>query len=759
MSLAAAKLGAIESLSGHSRCAAERALGYLPATDSGDVMAAQDLSQAPVQSQLDDEREAVDVISAVGQTVAGELDLHKLVQSVVDAATRLTRAEFGAFFYNVINRQSESYVLYAISGVPRSAFEKFPLPRNTEIFEPTFRGTGIVRCDDVTKDPRYGKSAPYHGMPAGHLPVRSYLAVPVVARNGEVLGGLFFGAAKVGVFNERHERLVKALASLAAIGIENVRLVEQLTIGRDRMDVVLRTANVGLWFCPLPFDKLIWDERVKAHFHLAADANVDIDLFYERLHADDRQRTREAIERSVSQREHYDIDYRTVSPDGLQTKWIRAIGRAYFDSEGNPFQFDGITVDVTDRKRAEAEKELLLASERAARSDAERASRMKDEFLATLSHELRTPLNAILGWSQILNRQSNSPSAVANGLQVIERNARAQAQIIDDLLDMSRIISGRVRLDVQRVNVAPILEAAIEAQRPAADAKGIRMQSVLDPLAGPVSGDPGRLQQIFWNLIGNAVKFTPKGGRVQIVLERVNSHLEISVIDNGEGIRPEFLPNVFDRFRQADPSTTRKHGGLGLGLAIVKQLVELHGGTVKVKSGGEGKGATFTVSLPVIPIHPEPDASRRHPTSAASPSTYETACDDLNGVRILVIDDEPDARALLERLLEDCSAVVTTAASADEAIERLREAPFDVIVSDIGMPGEDGYSLINRVRQLAARQRTPAVALTAYARSEDRTRSILAGFDMHIAKPVEPAELIATVASLAKRSRGNPSQT
>lgn len=720
---------------------------------SGDLMTPPAASQPPVQSQLDDEREAVEVISAVGQTVAGERDLHKLVQAVVDAATKLTRAEFGAFFYNVTNRDAESYVLYAISGVPRSAFEKFPLPRNTQVFEPTFRGSAIVRCDDVTQDPRYGKNEPHHGMPAGHLPVCSYLAVPVVARSGEVLGGLFFGAAAVGIFSERHEKLVTTLASLAAIGIENVRLVQQLTIGRDRMEVVLRAANVGLWFCPLPFDKLIWDERVKAHFHLEPDTAVDIELFYERLHPDDRQRTREAIERSVSRREHYDIDYRTVSADGQQTKWIRAIGRAYFDPDGKPFQFDGITVDVTDRKRAEAEKELLLSSERAARSEAERASRMKDEFLATLSHELRTPLNAILGWSQILNRQSNSPEATANGLQVIERNARAQAQIIDDLLDMSRIISGRVRLDVQRVNVAPIVEAAIDAQRPAADAKGIRMQSVLDPLAGPVSGDPGRLQQIFWNLIGNAVKFTPKGGRVQIVLERVNSHLEISVIDNGEGIRPEFLPNVFDRFRQADPTTTRKHGGLGLGLAIVKQLVELHGGTVKVKSAGEGKGATFTISLPVIVLHTEPESSRRHPTSAAAPSTYETACEDLKGVRILVIDDEPDARALLHRLLEDCSAVVTTAASADEAIDRLREAAIDVIVSDIGMPGEDGYSLISRVREIDSRPRIPAVALTAYARSEDRTRSILAGFDMHIAKPVEPAELIATVASLAKRHR------
>jgi PAS domain S-box-containing protein len=406
-----------------------------------------------------------------------------------------------------------------------------------------------------------------------------------------------------------------------------------------------------------------------------------------------------------------------------------------------------------ERRRNEAAREQLLSSERAARADAERASHMKDEFIATLSHELRTPLNAILGWSQIL-AQSQDSRDLSEGLRTIERNARAQTQIIEDLLDMSRIINGKVRLDVQRVDLAPVVQSAVEAVRPAADAKGVRLQVVLDPLAGPVSGDPGRLQQVFWNLLSNAVKFTPRDGRVQVLLERVNSHLEVSVIDTGEGITPDFLPHVFDRFRQADASSTRRHGGLGLGLSIARQLVEMHGGSVRAKSAGLGHGATFTVALPLMPIQgePAPATERRHPRSAGDPAGRD-ACAEIAGVKVLVVDDEPDARALMKRLLEACDARVIVAASAAEAINLLQSQRPDVLVSDIGMPQDDGYALIRQVRALPPQSggQTPAVALTAYARSEDRVKAVMAGFQHHVAKPVEPAELIAMIASLAQR--------
>jgi signal transduction histidine kinase/ActR/RegA family two-component response regulator len=532
------------------------------------------------------------------------------------------------------------------------------------------------------------------------------------------------------------------------------RTEEILRRTRAQQELVVRGANVGIWYCPLPFHTLIWDEKVKEHFHLAPDDMVTIDTFYERLHTEDRDRTRQAIDKSIAERAPYDIDYRTVSPDGRCVKWIRATGRGFYDNDGNPIRFDGITIDVTERVAAQLERDRLLESERAARAEVERASRMKDEFLATLSHELRNPLNAILGWSQLLRSAQLPPEEVSEGIEIIERNARAQTQIIEDLLDMSRIISGKVRLDVRQIDLAAVVRNAIETVKPAADAKGIRIRPVLDPAAGPVSGDPNRLQQVFWNLLNNAVKFTPKGGSVQVVLQRINSHLEVSVVDSGEGIPEEFLPHVFDRFRQADATTTRRHGGLGLGLAIVRQLVELHGGSVRALSEGRGKGATFLVALPLASVHAraQPPRERRHP-AAASVEVPTDACADIANLRILIVDDEPDSRALLRRLLEDCDAHVVDAPGAEQAYHLVKATQPDVIISDIGMPDEDGFSFIRRVRALSAEQGgvIPAIALTAYARAEDRINVVMAGFQHHLAKPVEAAELIAVVASLASR--------
>ena len=421
------------------------------------------------------------------------------------------------------------------------------------------------------------------------------------------------------------------------------------------------------------------------------------------------------------------------------------------DGNGKIIGASKISRDITERKRAAIEKEQLLDAERAARTEAERASLMKDEFLATLSHELRTPLSAILGWSQLLASGQMDAKEVKEGLETIERNARLQTQLIEDLLDMNRIVSGKVRLDVQRTNLADVVEAAVNSLQPAVEAKGIRLRKIIDPVAGPVAGDPGRLQQIVWNLLSNAVKFTPKGGKIEVILERVNSHLEITVSDSGLGIKPEFLPHVFERFRQADASTTRRFGGLGLGLSIVKQLVELHGGSIRANSAGEGLGAAFIVSLPLRTIRDE--EKREHPTSRKGSAV---ACEiDLAGLRVLVIDDEPDARELIRRVLLQCQANVTIAASAAEGLKLLQAERPHVLISDIGMPEMDGYQFIREVRKLSASDggRTPAIALTAFARSEDRTRAMLAGYQVHISKPIEPQELIATVGSLAGQLR------
>jgi signal transduction histidine kinase/ActR/RegA family two-component response regulator len=415
--------------------------------------------------------------------------------------------------------------------------------------------------------------------------------------------------------------------------------------------------------------------------------------------------------------------------------------------------------DITQHKRlfeaaekAAEERKQLLESERAARTEAEHANAMKDEFLATLSHELRTPLGAILGWAQLLGRNEKGTPDFQKGLEVIERNARAQTQLIEDLLDMSRIISGKIRLDIQPVEPFSFIEAAIETVRPVADARGIRLDQLLDRAAGPIFGDPNRLQQVVWNLLSNAIKFTPRGGRVQIVLQATDSNVEISVADTGIGIIPRFLPHVFERFRQGDPSITRPYGGLGLGLSIVKHLTELHGGTVKAESQGEGCGSTFSINLPLMAVYTSTAGPERvHPGSPPTGLSFEPV--DLSGIKILVVDDEPDARDLIGRVLEECKAEVLTAASASEALTMIELERPHLLVSDIGMPEIDGYEFLRRVRKLSQKigVHIPAVALTAYAGPEDKTRALRAGFLVHIAKPVEPSELVATLANLAGR--------
>jgi len=438
------------------------------------------------------------------------------------------------------------------------------------------------------------------------------------------------------------------------------------------------------------------------------------------------------------------------------------------DSRGTIVGAAKIAHDITARRRAErelqareaqlaklaAEREFFLASERAARSEAERLSHIKDEFLATLSHELRTPLNAIQGWAHLLRERKTTSEDLERGLEIIERNVRVQAQIVNDLLDMSRITSGKVHLEVQPLYLHEMVNNAIEAVRQSAVAKNIRIQPLLDTRIGLVRGDPNRLQQVLWNLLSNAIKFTPKGGRVQIVLERVNSHAEICVEDSGIGIPVEFLSHVFERFRQADAATTRRYGGLGLGLSIVKSLVELHGGTVRAKSPGENQGSTFIVSLPISHVSTEehePIARRMDPTE----SLEAVELPRLDDVRVLIVDDEADGRALIARILEGRGAKPVCVSGAERALEVLSQGRFDVLLSDIGMPDMDGLELIRRVRHLdqSMSGRLPAIAITAYVRPEDRQRSLLAGFHMHLSKPLEARELIASIAGLLHLSR------
>jgi PAS domain S-box-containing protein len=551
-------------------------------------------------------------LNHVGTIVASALDRDSVVQAVIDAATEVTTAQFGAFFYNVTDERGESSMLYAISGAPREAFSKAPTPRSTEVFAPIFDYERVVRSDDITKDSRYARTTP-HGLPAGEFPVHSYLAVPVRNRSGDVAGALFFGHAQVGRFAERHERLAVGVASWAAIALENASLY------------------VGV----------------------------------------------------------------------------------------------------------------------------QEAGRLKDEFLATLSHELRTPLNAILGYARMIRAGIVAPERHQKAVETIERNATSLTQIVEDVLDVSRIISGKMRLNVQPVNVPDVVRSAVEAVLPAADAKGVRIDMILDPAAGPISGDPERLHQVVWNLMSNAVKFTSRHGRVHVRVERVDSHVEVVVSDTGVGIPRNFVPHIFERFRQADAGTTRERGGLGLGLSITRQLVEMHGGTIDATSAGEGKGATFRVRLPLMIVQTDLLSERIRPTVPLNERDVNVP--DLRGVSVLAVDDDPDAVTMVREILEAAGAQVWTAGSAPQALDVLRAVRPDVLVADLGMPQMDGFALIREIRRHSdpVVSQLAAAALTAYARSEDRTKALRSGFQIHLSKPIDPGELMAAIAALARRTGVN----
>jgi PAS domain S-box-containing protein len=577
-----------------------------------------------VQEALRDETAVLELLNRTGTALASTRDLHPLLQEVTDAATSISGARFGAFFYHSVNPDGSALVLHTLSSGAPESFALFGQPRATALFGPSMRGEGTVRCDDLLHDPRYRQDRPHPAAP----PVRSYLAVPVALRTGTVIGALFFGHPEPGMFTERTERIIGGIAAQAAVAIDNARLYEA-------------------------------------------------------------------------------------------------------------------------SQQAAEERKVLLDSERRARAEAERNSQMKDEFLATLSHELRTPLTAILGWAQVLRRGSRDQADLHRGLQTIERNARTQAQLIEDLLDMSSITSGKVQLELLPLAPAAIAAAAIDTVRPAAEAKHIRIERDFDNAPGMVSGDASRLQQIIWNLLTNALKFTPRGGTVTVGVKREGDQIAISVGDSGIGIAASFLGHVFERFRQADATTTRKHGGLGLGLSIVKHLVEQHGGTVTAASEGEGMGACFTVRLP------RRSSADQLPAADDNRASRRAAAHDLSGLQVLVVDDEDDARELIKRILNDCNADVLTAATATEALNLLQYARPDLMVSDLGMPEVDGYGLLDRVRALGPSRGgdLPAIALTAFARSEDRIKALSSGFLAHISKPVEPNELIAKVAAMGASRR------
>ena len=526
------------------------------------------------------------------------------------------------------------------------------------------------------------------------------------------------------------------------------RVHDDLQLSEERYRaLVAQVKNYAIFAVDLSGRALTWNEGVEHVLGWSRDEFIGLPL--------ESLLTPEDIAAGVHR-----LELQRAAQEGSasQDRWLRRKdGTPFFasgvtsrvvDPAGHVIGFSKVLRDRTSWKIAQDERDLLLDSERKTRQEAEAANRLKDEFLATLSHELRSPLNAIVGWVHVLRRHADTSVEISRGLSVIERNARTQTQIINDLLDMSRIMTGKVHLNMRPVSLQRLVGAALDAIRPAAEAKSVQLESALDVGSDRIRGDPNRLQQILWNLLTNAVKFTPAGGRVSVTSQCIDSQVEIAVQDTGVGIAAAFLPFVFDRFRQADSSTTRLYGGLGLGLSIAKSLVELHGGTVRAKSAGEDRGATFIVTLPL----PRPAAgieSAQEPALAA-PSYALESLPMLTGIATLCVDDEADSLMFCGRLLEDRGARVLLAVDAQQALETLRTERVDILISDIGMPHEDGYHLISRLRALKDPRiaRIPAIAVTAFARAEDRQRLLLAGYQMHITKPIEPQELIAGIASL-----------
>ncbi|MFL6274705.1 MAG: PAS domain S-box protein [Blastocatellia bacterium] len=556
-------------------------------------------------------------------------------------------------------------------------------------------------------------------------------------------------------FTEAEGQLAQTVASHVAFAIEQKQSEEALRRREQaslHLAAIVESSDDAIVSKALDGTILSWNKGAERIFGYPADEAVGRNIAM--LIPEDRQDEEPQILSRIRRGERID-HYETIrrTKDGRKIN-ISVTISPIKDSTGRIIAASKIARDITEQKQAEKEREQLLTRERAARADAETANRAKDQFLATVSHEVRTPLNAILGWARILHSGKLDGEMQARALETIDRNARAQAQIIEDLLDVSRIITGKLRLDARPIGLSSIIEAAADAVRPAAHAKNIQLEMRLDYEAGPVSGDPDRLQQVVWNLMSNAIKFTPSGGHVCVNLDRVGTEARISVTDTGRGISADFMPYLFDRFSQADSSLTRKHGGLGLGLAIVRHLIELHGGTVGATSAGEGQGATFEITLPLAikqeqrMIRSEVEVER---LAESSESLFDPQIS-LHGLRVLVVDDDTDARELVATVLTHSGAEVSAVASASEALAMLETFKADVMVSDIEMPGEDGYSLIRKVRSYVdGAGRIAAAALTAHARTEDRMRALAAGYDTHIAKPVEPSELLAVVASIARR--------
>jgi PAS domain S-box-containing protein len=688
------------------------------------------------------------VLADSGTRLLGQEQPQSLIESLFDEAGDLLDIEVGLTF--LLADDGPVLRLTATRGVPPEACELLrELPQTDPI------------CGSVVASRRLLLWPDHDGADAEAWPrtlgVRAFACLPLIS-GSTLIGTLLVGSRRRSEFAAEDVSFLRALSDQFAAAYARSRTAAALRESEERLVQALAIAELGTFDTDLETGAMLVNEPGRAIYGWTPDEPITFDKVQTHFDPSERDRVLAAIREAFlpGGPGSFEIEQRIIRTTG-QPRWIRVRGRVVFEhtAEGaRPVRCLGTYLDVTERREADERREQLLENEQAARVEAERVIRMKDEFLATLSHELRTPLNAILGWSQLLRRRNFMEGDVPAALDTIDRNARAQAQLIDDLLDMNRIVSGKIRLDMQPIDLTLVVGAAVESILPTATAKRIRLDHANSMRPAPISGDPARLLQVAWNLLNNAVKFTPPGGTVEVDVTPGDHDVTLQVHDSGIGIAPEFIDHVFERFRQQDASTTRRHGGLGLGLSIVKQLVELHGGTVHVTSPGLDCGSTFTVVLPATApadglLLPADGLQRTlpGPASILQPGV-------LAGVRVLVVDDEHDARELLRRALQDAGAAAEIAGSAEQALDWLRANAVDVLVSDIGMPDVDGFELLGQVRRLpGSTGRVPAIALTAYARPEDRERALASGYAAHLPKPVRLEDLLAAIAGLTSGVR------
>ena len=709
----------------------------------------------------------LDILSVVkaSQTISSEIVLSELLKTLMQIVIEQAGAEVGY----VLLLRSDRLVIEAEARAnqfnEQLSIQQFIADAETSqsipqsILNYVQRTQEVVILDNATASDLFSEDRYIiHNQP------KSILCLPI-ARQSKLIGILYLeNNLATGAFTQAQLSALEILSTQIAISLENAQLYQELAESREQLNLALHSGQIGVWSWDIVNDHVEWDDQMYLAFGVNRETfDCTLESVVNCIHPDDRHYFTQALSQTLADGAEHNLEYRVVFPDGT-IHHIAARGRPFFNETGQPIRMRGIVLDITERKLIE-ERRLQLLQEQTARAEAESANRIKDEFLAVLSHELRSPLNPILGWARLLRTQKLNEAKIQQALETIERNAKLQSELIEDLLDVSRILQGKLSLNTAPVNLVITIQAAIETVRLAAEAKSIKIEIHLDSHVGQVLGDSNRLQQVMWNLLSNAVKFTPSGGRVEIRLSSVTDYLsfvehgqpktnnqgqmtncaQITVTDTGKGIHPNFLPHVFEYFRQADSATTRKYGGLGLGLAIVRHLVELHGGTVQAESAGEGLGATFTVRLPLM---------SGQSTGIAEIQPLEPALN-LNGIQILVVDDDNDTREFVTFVLEQSGARVVTAASAIAALERLTQSQPHLLLSDIGMPQMDGYMLIRQVRALPPEQggKIPAIALTAFAGQMNQQQALAAGFQMHLSKPVEPDHLISMIASLVVRSQ------